>query len=217
MAANQTGRGRRQTVDPVRRVGVLDIAVCSVVALCLSLAEARHSDAKSLDALIEQCATCHGEGSGPPASLDTPILGGQSELYALYQLVYFRNGQRKQPVMNELVQNLADDDLRALAKWVGSLSPAPPGQQRSSNPDRYQSGEALARRHRCPICHDTDYLGRDHIPRLAGQREQYLLKALNDYKTGARVGIQAAMAEVLAEVDDDGLEDLAHFLAHYSP
>ena len=144
----------------------------------------------------------------------TPALGGQPELYALYQLVYFRQGTRKEAAVNDLLRELGDDDLRVLAKYVAAL-PAPPELESTADPARYRRGAALARRHRCPICHDADFSGREYLPRLAGQQEPYLLQALKDYKSGARVGIQAAMAEVLSEIDAVGLEDLAHYLAHF--
>lgn len=169
-----------------------------------------------LEDLVAQCVACHGDAAQPPALPEAPILGGQPELYALYQLVYFRQGVRKQAEMNALVGDLDDDTLRGLARWIAAL-PAPPVGDGAAAPARYDRGAALAERHRCGTCHDAAYAGRRNIPRLAGQRETYLLKALKDFRAGARIGIQAAMAEVLTEVDDPDLEDLAHFLAHFRP
>jgi cytochrome c553 len=52
------------------------------------------------------------------------------------------------------------------------------------------------------------------VPRLADQREDYLLKTLREYKTGARHAYDATMAEVLQPVDENDLAVLAYFLAH---
>ena len=52
------------------------------------------------------------------------------------------------------------------------------------------------------------------MPRLADQREDYLLKTLEDYKSGARHGYDATMAEVLQPIDENDLSVLAYFLAH---
>jgi cytochrome c553 len=53
------------------------------------------------------------------------------------------------------------------------------------------------------------------MPRLANQREDYLLKALRDYKSGARVGYgNAVMPETVSGLSDADLADVAHFLAH---
>ena len=51
---------------------------------------------------------------------------------------------------------------------------------------------------------------------LAHQREDYLLKALRDYKKGARVGYgMAVMPETVSGLNDADLTDVAHFLAHF--
>ena len=52
------------------------------------------------------------------------------------------------------------------------------------------------------------------MPRVADQREDYLLKTLRAYKTGERHAYDATMAEVLQPVDDNDIGLLAHFLAH---
>jgi cytochrome c553 len=73
---------------------------------------------------------------------------------------------------------------------------------------------ALLEREHCAACHNPDFSGREQIPRLANQREDYLVKALRDYKSGARIGYgNAAMAEAVSGLADSELLDLAHFLA----
>jgi cytochrome c553 len=63
------------------------------------------------------CDSCHrnvereGDSSGP----QVPLLMGQSEQYIINQLLYFRNRERKNPLMNEYAKSLSDDDIAALA------------------------------------------------------------------------------------------------------
>lgn len=52
------------------------------------------------------------------------------------------------------------------------------------------------------------------MPRLAHQREDYLLRAMREYKSGARLGYGGAMSQELAGLSDAELQDLAHFFAH---
>ena len=53
------------------------------------------------------------------------------------------------------------------------------------------------------------------MARLARQREEYLVKALHDYKSGQRTGgAGAAMAEVAYPLSEEEIEALAHYLAH---
>lgn len=66
----------------------------------------------------------------------------------------------------------------------------------------------------CASCHNPDFFGREQMPRLAHQREEYLLRAMRESKSGARIGYAGAMAEELQGLSDDDLQDLAHFFAH---
>jgi cytochrome c553 len=162
------------------------------------------------EADLGACLDCHGNGEPADAA---PALGGQPELYLLYQLVFFRDGQRKSEPMSRLMSGAADADLRGTAAALAELPPPAP----AANPDResYGAGEEIAKARRCGTCHQPDFAGWQQVPRLAGQREDYLRKALGDYRQGARIGIQAAMAEVLTGLDAADLDALAHYLAHF--
>ncbi len=206
--------GRRAAFLAFSLAALRRVTIATVLAAAALLPAADLAPAASLDDLIAQCAACHDGDKGRPPSPEIPALGGQPELFVLYQLVYFRQGVRKETVMNDLVQALGDADLRALASYVATLAPpAPP--DGVPDPARYRRGAALAKRHRCSACHNADFSGREQMPRLAGQQEQYLLKAMKQYKAGDRIGILAAMAEVLSEVDDVELQELAHYLAYF--
>jgi cytochrome c553 len=158
-----------------------------------------------------QCAQCHGTGTSP--TREVPSLGGQPELFVLFQLVAFRNGTRKVPVMNDMMNGMSDDDLRAAAADVAGLTPPSPPAG-AGEPPRMTRGQALAEKHRCGFCHQPDFVGHDQIPRLRHQREDYLLKALRDYKGQKRFGSGAAMNEVVYPLSDSELADLAHYMAH---
>lgn len=126
----------------------------------------------------------------------------------------FREGRRDSAAMNAAAKGLSDDDLRAIADLIARLPPPPPP---AAEPDRarFSRGRALAQDHRCNTCHNPDFSGRENMPRLANQREDYLLKALRDYKSGARVGYgSAVMPETVSGLSDADLADVAHFLAH---
>lgn len=72
---------------------------------------------------------------------------------------------------------------------------------------------ALTLRHRCNFCHISNFAGVENVPRLAGQRKDYLVKAMRQYKDNTRRGYDAAMAEVLYAISDEPILDLAYFLA----
>ena len=87
--------------------------------------------------------------------------------------------------------------------------PADPG-----DPARLERAGPLIAQNHCNICHRPDFSGQNNVPRLADQREDYLLKTLRDYKSGARHGYEPTMAEVLQPVEDAQLVELAYYLSH---
>ena len=158
------------------------------------------------------CLACHGENGVSPTP-DTPSLGGIPEFYALLQLVEFRDGNRESEVMREVVKGMTDDDLRAAAAFVAE-QPRPPAPDAKGDPERMRRAAALVAKNRCGNCHGKQFLGGEQMPPLRHQREDYLLKALLDYKAERRLGDRAAMVEVVTPLSGADLADLAHYLAH---
>ncbi len=157
------------------------------------------------------CLACHGE-KGQSEIENTPSLGAQPAPYTLIQLFMFREKLRVSEPMNEMAKPLTDDDLRTFSDYLAALpKPAPPAD--SGDPARLQRGEALAQQHRCNACHNTDYSGKDNVPRIANQREDYLARTLAQYKDNSRRGYDSSMADVMAPVAADQIADLAYFLA----
>jgi len=133
-------------------------------------------------------------------------------LYLTVQLLMFRERLRVIEPMNQVMQGLKDDDLRAMAAYLATLPPPqPPGG--SIDATRMERARALIEQHRCNFCHQGNYSGEQNVPRLAGQREDYLVKALREYKNNTRRGYDASMADVLFLINDEQILDLAYFLA----
>ncbi len=68
---------------------------------------------------VGMCLGCHGDklqGKG-----QFPKLSGQQPQYLSKQLQDFKTGARKAGPMNALAQNLSEDDIKALAAYLGSL------------------------------------------------------------------------------------------------
>jgi len=168
------------------------------------------ADVAAGKALAEGCAGCHGAAGVSQTAL-TPSLAGQTDEFVQWQLVYFRSGARKNEVMQPIAETLSNEDIRNLGAYYASLPPPKP----EPAPDALaQNGAKLAVQHRCKSCHSDDYSGFRAAARLAGQREDVLLKALREFKTGARVGSGvASMADVTYELNDADMQALAHFMA----
>jgi cytochrome c553 len=91
------------------------------------------------------------------------------------------------------------------------MSPKIPAKR---DPARYTRGAVLARAMICDNCHVEDFRGQKHLPRLAGQREDYLIASLKAYRENKRTGIDTSMNELMYRVPDSDIEALAHFLVH---
>jgi cytochrome c553 len=198
------GTGARRRPSPA---GVLLPAL--LVALLVPHAGAR---AQSVDERFQVCLACHG-ADGRSRIPDTPSLGGQPAFFVVAQLFLFREGRRDNEAMVAAAKGLSNDDLRAFAERVTRL-PAPPPPEEPPDPGRFARGRALSLRHPCGVCHNPDFSGREQMPRLANQREEYLLRTMREYQSGKRLGYGGAMAQELAGLTDQNLADLAHFLAH---
>jgi cytochrome c553 len=82
-------------------------------------------------------------------------------------------------------------------------------------PTEAAAGDAAAGRDlagACRVCHGLDGVGTNPmVPNIGGQSEQYLVKALEDYREGRRVDEQMSiMAEALTDAE---IADLAAWYA----
>jgi cytochrome c553 len=159
------------------------------------------------------CAGCHGE-DGISQTENIPSLAGQPDQFIQWQLVFFRGGARKNDQMQPIAEQISNDDVRILGAYFAALTP-PKAAQPDDNPDLSKKGAQAASGRRCASCHTDTYAGTKAVARIAGQREEYLVKALHDYKSGARAGgAGAAMTDVAYPLSDEEIEALAHYLAH---
>ncbi|HZP39322.1 MAG TPA: c-type cytochrome [Methylomirabilota bacterium] len=187
-------------------------AVAAAVFLLGALLPAGPARAQTVDERFQVCLGCHG-ADGQSRIPETPSLGGQPSFFVVAQLFLFREGRRDNEAMVEAAKGLTNADLTAFADRVTRLPPPRPPEE-PPDPVRFARGRALTLRHPCGVCHNPDFSGRQQMPRLANQREDYLLKAMRQYQSGARLGYGGAMAQELAGLGDQDLSDLAHFLSH---
>jgi cytochrome c553 len=160
----------------------------------------------------ELCVGCHGEG-GISQMENVPSLAAQPDQFVQWQLVFFRAGTRKNEQMQPIVEQLTNEDIRNLGAYYASLPPPKP--KAGNDPDLSSKGAQAAAGRRCAACHTDSYAGTKAVARVAGQREDYLVKALRDYKSGVRAGgAMAAMADIAFPLSEEEIEALAHYLAH---
>jgi cytochrome c553 len=81
----------------------------------------------------------------------------------------------------------------------------------------FAAGDAKAGRAKasaCAACHGIDGMSKlPEAPNLAGQTEEYLVKALNDFRSGARQNdMMSMMAKTLSDADVANLAAYYHSL-----
>ena len=190
------------------------LAFASVLTCIGGVAAAQTPAERAAQRFVGECSGCHGI-DGVSAMPLVPSLAGQPSFYAITQLFLFRQGRRENPLMSAIAKDMSDADLRAFSDLIGRLPPRPRTAQGVADAAKMARGEALAQRLHCLGCHGADLAGGKQVPRLAGQREDYLLHALQGFRAATRVGYTAAMNETLAGTSSTDLEDLAHWLSHF--
>jgi cytochrome c553 len=163
----------------------------------------------------EPCAACHGE-NGISQTENTPSLAAEPDQFLQWQLVFFRSGARKNEIMELIAEQLSNEDVRDLAAYFSSLKAqsALAAATPDDRPELTEAGKKAAASGRCASCHGDDFAGSKAVARVAGQREDYIAKALHDYKSGRRAsGGVALMAEVAYPLTEDEITALAHYLS----
>ncbi|KWF82514.1 cytochrome C [Burkholderia cepacia] len=179
------------------------------------IGEAERADAGPWPRPQETCFFCHGP-RGQSQNTWYPALSGQPAPYVVAQLHAFATGQRRSPYMAPLAKDLTDAQIDALAAYFAKEAPARNESVRA-DPTVDKQGLALVQAKSCQACHGSTLMGKDHVPRLAGQGEAYLLSQLAAFKSGERHDPTGAMNGIAATLSGDDIAAVAHYLASLSP
>src|SRR5208282_1706532 len=196
------------------------IPAAAALAAALGLAtfptradDAGAARAKAFKEKLEVCAACHGE-DGVSKMEGVPNLAGEPDFFTEYQLLYFRGETRKNEQMTPAAQGLVDDDIRNLGAYFAALTGPPPSTDPDPDPALTQEGARLVKERHCAQCHLDSFVGQGEIPRLAGQRQEVIVKALHDYQHGSRRGRgNVIMPEIAYSLTEDDIKALAHFMS----
>src|SRR6266436_2092638 len=79
----------------------------------------------TMEARLLACAACHGRQGEGTKNDYFPRLAGKPAGYLMNQLVAFRDGRRRYPPMNYLLEYIPDPYLRQMADYFAALRPPP--------------------------------------------------------------------------------------------
>jgi cytochrome c553 len=171
-------------------------------------------------AALAACLTCHGPAAEaapqPPGPLAIPRVGGQHVEYIAKQLREYKAGKRKNDLMVPMLAKISNGQLRELAAHLASQTPARPAAPSSPLVERgralYDQGNAAVPA--CIGCHLPNGVGAPRYPRLAGQRQPYVVQQLMNFKQGARTNDRArVMRSIAANLSEQDMAAIAEYLA----
>ena len=152
------------------------------------------------------CGYCHGK-DGNSVKEYIPNLAEQNPEYLINQFQLFASGERKSYVMEQISKGLTPSEMVDVALFYSANKVTPQSNVKSSEKgrERYQGF--------CFACHGEDGKGNKDLPRLAGQKKAFLLKALKDFKHGKAARASSPMVRIMKAIQVSDIEPLADYIA----
>lgn len=199
------------TVAKRSTIAATAVAVAAaLVSVGTVLAQANAPSSAAAHPLLPTCGACHGS-DGNAQIPGMPSLAGQPKVFIENQLVMIREGMRPVPQMQGMLDKVTDADFVFFAKYFSELPVKSSSTQ--VNAAKVKSGADIADRALCASCHQKDYSGKEQMPRLAGQREDFLFANMKQFRDGQATGRDTVMTSTLRGMSDAQLSDLAHYFA----
>ena len=183
------------------------IATLSIACALLASPAAAQGNAERGAKLAYTCLGCHGiEGyRNAYPSYRVPKLGGQKAAYLVAALQGYRDGSREHPTMQAQASSMSDEEMQDLAAYFSSIA----NETVAAGGSEAAGLEAAST---CIACHGQNGISvSPNWPTLAGQHEDYLRHALNQYRGGTRNN--AVMAQMAAPLTDEDVKVLARYYA----
>ena len=204
---------------------VSNVFLAGALLLPVVAVHAQDGTTRVHELVTARCAACHGVDGNSIASA-YPRLAGQYPGYLQQQLEMFkgldgRPPMRHSPVMEPMVADLSDEDIRALAAYYASQMPNGKSDVVTSSlapGKRVYMGGSNGGAPACAVCHGVDGAGVPGLfPRLAGQHPEYVGAQLENYKNGRRGGKGRAMTTIGPLLSDDDINAVASYIGSLKP
>lgn len=187
-----------------RAMLLIGLAVCPAYALH---AQPTSPAPDSMEARLLACAACHGpQGQGTENDY-FPRLAGKPAGYLMHQLVAFRDGRRRYPPMNYLLEYQPDPYLQKMADYFAAQRPPLPARAVPPvSPAVLARGQSLAMggdpAHGVPACagcHGPSFTGMEPaIPGLIGLHASYISAQLGAWRYGTRTAAAPDCMQIVA-------------------
>lgn len=202
------------------------ITAAAIAALAMSLPALAQQGAKVEDTIAQRavaCTACHGQEGRATQDGYFPRIAGKPQGYIYNQLVNFREGRRRYPMMSYMVAHLSDDYLNELSAYYANLHPPYPAPTPIKvSPQVLEQGRALVLKGdaarkipACVACHGQQLTGvQPATPGLLGLPRDYLNAQFGAWKTGARkAAAPDCMAQIAQKLTPDEISAASAWLA----
>ena len=155
------------------------------------------------------CLGCHGieDYKNVYPTYSVPKLEGQSPEYIAAALHGYRDGDRSHLTMHSEASTLTDQDILDIAVYFAGKPLTATGRPSGALP----KAAAL-----CTSCHGQDGVAVVPVyPSLAGQHEDYLVRALEEYQKGGRKN--PVMKTFAANLTDEDKATIARYFGSLTP
>ncbi|MGR9086363.1 MAG: c-type cytochrome [Gammaproteobacteria bacterium] len=185
------------------------------------------------------CAGCHGE-TGNSSAPTFPKLAQQHASYLVKQLRVFKDGSRQDPMMSPMAMAMSEEDMADIgafyadqkisrnempvlpeadedlpeAKKTGKSLTVPELIAKGS--DLYRNGDLEREVSACIACHGPFGEGNKPaaFPALRSQHADYLIKSLQDFKSGARSNNPENMMHMIAKkMTDEEIQAVSYHIS----
>ncbi len=193
---------------------ITQVTLLALLSLSAFIANAAGDPVAGKDK-AQVCASCHG-ADGNSAMPDWPKLAGQGAKYIEAQLVAFKAGDRKNPLMAPLAAGLSEQDMADVAAYfttqkvtTGQADPELVARGR----ELYEGGDAGNKTPACMACHGPSGSGNPAAayPALKGQHAKYTATQLNAYRSGERTHV--VMQGVASKMSDADIEAVSSYIS----
>lgn len=154
------------------------------------------------------CAYCHGK-TGISLKDWIPNMAGQSAKYILDQSLAYATGKREHGVMNDLSSSMTDEELINLSVFYATQEAEV--YEQIHDEEIIRAGRDFYRG-ACKRCHGVDGRGKEGYTWIAGQKPEYVRRALSRYRNGVGGRINEKMAEVTQNMPDELINSVALYL-----